>query len=89
MGVVSLPDLLTRYGIDRIDLLKIDIEGAEREIFSDSAPWIARVGAIATELHDHLTPGATRAFEAATADFQVRGRRGENHFVARPGRVLA
>jgi len=88
VAAVSIPDLLARYGIDRIDLLKIDIEGAEREIFSTSAPWIACVGVIAAELHDHLAPGATHAFEAATAEFPVRWRRGENHFVARPGRVL-
>lgn len=87
VAAVSLPDLLTRYGIDRIDLLKIDIEGAEREIFADAEPWIARVGVIAAELHDHLAPGATQAFEAATGDFPVRWRRGENHFVARAGRV--
>jgi len=27
-----------RYGIDRVSLLKLDIEGAEREVFRKSSP---------------------------------------------------
>jgi FkbM family methyltransferase len=34
-----------------ISLLKCDIEGAERELFSDCRSWIGRIRAIAIELH--------------------------------------
>lgn len=87
VAAVSITDLLARYGVDQIDLLKIDIEGAELEVFSTSESWIGRAGVIAAELHDRLAPGASHAFEAATADYPVRWRHGENHFVARAGRV--
>lgn len=46
----SLDELCTEHGFDRIDLLKIDIEGAERDIFAD-ASFLRRVGVVVAELH--------------------------------------
>ena len=75
--------LLREYGIDKIDLLKIDVEGAEYEIFEDAHAWIDRVNAICIELHDRFRPGCADVFEAATADFPVKWQRGELTCVAR------
>lgn len=69
--------LLAEYGIEQIDLLKIDAEGAECEILEDFSGWISRVNVICAELHDRFRPGCLRAFEIATADFPVKWRRGE------------
>jgi FkbM family methyltransferase len=50
---LSLGDLMSRFTIDRIDILKIDIEGAERQILNASfAGLIDRIENIAIELHD-------------------------------------
>lgn len=38
-----------------IDVLKLDIEGSEREVFADCASWIGRVRAIMVELHGSYT----------------------------------
>lgn len=46
----TIDELLAAHGFDAIDLLKIDVEGAEREIFAD-APFLARTRAIVAELH--------------------------------------
>ncbi|HUZ22856.1 MAG TPA: FkbM family methyltransferase [Streptosporangiaceae bacterium] len=49
---VSVPDLMSTYQIDRIGLLKVDIEGGEFAIFADSdLHWLARVNQLALELH--------------------------------------
>ena len=49
---VSVPDLLLAFGWDRVDLLKMDIEGAELEVLSHGAEeWLARVGILAIEFH--------------------------------------
>ena len=60
---VTVPGLMSKYGMDRISLLKVDIEGSERELFSAAdLSWIERVDAIAIELHDHWRPGCGDAF---------------------------
>lgn len=47
----------------RIDLLKIDIEGYEKEIFSDEASWpvLYEMRCIAAEIHDWFAPGCSDA----------------------------
>lgn len=66
---VTMRTLIERFALERIDLLKINVEGAEREIFEHSGDWIGRVGAIFAALHDRFLPGCTEAFETATASF--------------------
>jgi FkbM family methyltransferase len=80
---IILPNLLREFGIDRVSLLKVDVEGAECEIFSNATDWIDRIDAICVELHDRFRPGCTEVFNAATTDFPIRWRRGELHCVTR------
>ncbi len=61
---VELGELFGHYGIDRVALLKIDCEGAERFIM----PWVVQklavIDAIAAEFHDpHTLRFARRTFE--------------------------
>lgn len=83
---VTVADLMRTYAVDRIDLLKIDIEGAEKEVFESSAPWIDRVDVIAIELHDRFKRGCSKAFYDATAEFDREVHKGENVFVLRDRR---
>jgi FkbM family methyltransferase len=84
---LTLSALLKELGIDRVDLLKIDVEGAECEIFEDAAPWINRVGVICAELHDRFRPGCSKIFESATTQFPIKWRRGELHCVSCEGLI--
>jgi FkbM family methyltransferase len=83
----TVPALLEELGIDRVDLLKVDVEGAECEIFADCSSWIGCVSVICAELHDRFRPNCSEIFEAATAGFPVKWRRGELHCVARLGLI--
>lgn len=48
----TMSEIMDYSGFERVDLLKVDIEGAERELFSmQDLSWLARVGAIAIEFH--------------------------------------
>jgi hypothetical protein len=47
---ISIDTICTRRGIERIALVKIDIEGGEKDLFSEPE-WLARVDNIAMELH--------------------------------------
>lgn len=52
VSVVTMDTVLEQAGMDRIDLLKADIEGAERELFADCSGWIHRVQALIVECHE-------------------------------------
>jgi FkbM family methyltransferase len=80
---ITIPEILKRFEIAEIDLLKLDIEGSERDLFLNSPQnWLKRVGMIAIELHDRFRPGCSQAFYAALSgrDFSQEVR-GENIFI--------
>jgi FkbM family methyltransferase len=82
--VVTVGEVLASYGnIDGAVLLKLDIEGAEREVLSASGDWIGSIGAIAVELHETLSEGATAALRQATLDFRRCASRAEISMVSR------
>jgi FkbM family methyltransferase len=69
----------------RIDLLKIDIEGSEVEVFSSGAErWIDRIGVIAVEPHDAWAPGGTAAIRRAAGTRFDESRCGEYLVLSRP-----
>lgn len=88
VDAITVSDVVDEFALDRIDLLKVDIEGSEVEVFSRASEWIDRVGAVCLELHDRLRPGCSRTFFAAMGDFPVEVRRGESLLVARDERFL-
>jgi FkbM family methyltransferase len=51
---VTICTLLDSVGVQECDLLKVDIEGAEKELFASINPWKDRVKAIVCELHDDV-----------------------------------
>jgi FkbM family methyltransferase len=80
---ITIDDILTLTNWDRIDLLKLDIEGAEFALFgSQKTNWLSKVGAIAIELHDRFQPGCSRVFyEKVLARLAAQEIRGESVFV--------
>jgi hypothetical protein len=69
---IDLPALIRLADCDVVSLLKIDVEGAEAEIFSkqsDCQKWLANVQNIAIELHDDSVFGDCRSiFFAAISE---------------------
>jgi FkbM family methyltransferase len=58
----ALDSLSREYGLDDLDIVKMDIEGAECEVFtSPSREWLWKVGVLMVELHDRFRSGATTA----------------------------
>jgi FkbM family methyltransferase len=78
---ITMDTLMREAGINSIDLLKVDIEGAEIEVF-ESCPWITKVQVIAIELHDRLRAGCRSAVKRAASDLHCE-ERGEVTFLAR------
>lgn len=58
---VSIPDLMAQRGWDEIDILKMDIEGAERNVFTAAdTSWLCRVNVLIFEVPDADSPGTTQ-----------------------------
>jgi FkbM family methyltransferase len=86
---VSIPDIMERYNFDHIDILKIDIEGSEKELFEKNYhEWLSKTRVVIIELHDSLRKGASMAFFRALChyDFDLY-QHGENIycFLKQPG----
>lgn len=48
---ISMNTLMQKYALDKIDLLKVDIEGGEEVLFAENTNWIDKVGIIIAEIH--------------------------------------
>lgn len=48
---LTMPELMERHGLERIDFLKADIEGSEFDLFQDASEWLPKVDRIAMEVH--------------------------------------
>jgi FkbM family methyltransferase len=83
---MTVDRILRDHSIDFLDVLKVDIEGAEKEVFTDASAWIDKVGMVIIELHESFKPGCNRAFYHATQGFNVEWQQGENYFVTRDGK---
>ena len=51
---------MRRHGLRSIDLLKVDIEGAEHELFAQASDaWLSATRCIVVETHERFRPGVT------------------------------
>jgi FkbM family methyltransferase len=64
---LSLNTLLAERGVERVDYVKIDIEGAEREVLRENTEWAAAVRALKVEVHEPYT------VEECLADLRALG----------------
>lgn len=70
VDAITLDAILIQWQIEKIDLLKIDIEGAEKELFSSNhAGWLSKTAVMTIELHDFFDPTISPVFEAAIAPY--------------------
>lgn len=79
---ISIDDLMSKYHIPQIDILKIDIEGAEKELFDNNIEkWFPRVDTLVIELHDRKKEGCSISFIKALSKYNcVLGSNKENIF---------
>ena len=71
-GITGVPirTIIDRSRFDHIDLMKVDIEGAETELFKGDLTWLNRVGCIAIEFHGDSR--RTINFDAVMRDYGFR-----------------
>jgi FkbM family methyltransferase len=88
IDAVTINKIMDDYHFNEIDILKIDIEGAEKEVLSSAHEWIDSVKSIIIELHERMKCGCNRAFYCNTNGFDNEWQHGEdiyltkNHYIS-------
>ncbi len=85
---LTVDTLMREYDLDYIHILKIDIEGAEKEVFESCAAWIDCVGILIVELHDRYKSGCSRSVYMVVKDFPEEWMHGETTFFSRSGHCV-
>ena len=67
---LSISQIIEQQGWESIDILKLDIEGAEMNVFQDGyEEWLPKVKLLIVELHERIRPGCTEVFERAISKY--------------------
>jgi FkbM family methyltransferase len=70
---VTISDLMRQQQCEKIDILKIDIEGSEKELFENNYDaWLPKVKTLVIELHDRMREGAALSFFKALTKYNFR-----------------
>lgn len=79
----TIQDLIQASGCTRIDILKLDIEGAEEQLFgSGQTEWLDLVDSIVIEFHDQPgCPCAATFYQALAGRRFLQNHRGGNLFI--------
>lgn len=67
---ITISEILRESQKDMIDILKLDIEGAERELFTHNfEEWLPKVRVLMIEPHDSIKPGCSEAIHKAVSKY--------------------
>jgi FkbM family methyltransferase len=79
-----IPDILDDLGWSRVDLLKLDVEGLERDLFTDADDWLSRIRLILFELHpNNLAEEIAAIFSRASWSMERIGYLGDPTYLAK------
>ncbi|KAA5544753.1 FkbM family methyltransferase [Adhaeribacter rhizoryzae] len=66
IAALSIDAIMNKYAIDRIDILKLDIETSEKKVFMHNYErWLPKVKMIIIELHDWMEDDCAKPFFTA------------------------
>lgn len=69
----TVSDLIHMSKKDKVDILKLDIEGGEKELFdSNYEIWLDKVHIVIAELHDRLVEGCSNSFYKAITKYRFK-----------------
>jgi FkbM family methyltransferase len=80
MPCTTLVELMTHHNLTKIDILKMDIEGSELEVFQhEPEKWLPKVKCLIIELHDRMKPGCSKTVFQAVSKYNFElSIKGEN-----------
>ena len=70
IAAISIDEIMNRYNLEHIDICKINIEGAEKELFEKNYDtWLSKTKLISIELHDRMKEGCSKSFFKAMINY--------------------
>ncbi len=77
---LTVLSVMEQFGMPHIDVLKLDIEGSEKEVFEENfEAWLPKTRVLIIELHDEMKKGSSRAVFNAVNQFDFSfDMKGEN-----------
>lgn len=82
LNAITLTDICEQYGIRNLDIVKLDVEGAEAKIFSeDFEPWLSITQNLIIELHERNWPDVGLNFYKAVAKYPFDSIRQGEYFM--------
>jgi FkbM family methyltransferase len=78
---ISIADIMHEKKWKTIDILKLDIEGSEKNVFEKNyESWLPFVRVLIVELHDRMVSGCSETLFKAVNNYNFSGElKGENH----------
>jgi FkbM family methyltransferase len=80
---ITIDKIINDFHISSIDILKIDIEGGEKEVFESCKGWINKTKCVIVELHEKMKKGCNKAFSKTIKHFDKIGLYGEDIYLSR------
>jgi len=82
VGALTMNKLFLIAKTKNIDILKLDIEGSELDLFSENYDsWLGRINTIIIELHDSFRKGCSEVFYKATDHYNFQKAEGLGHVI--------
>lgn len=70
MSSITISDIMKKYQWDKIDILKMDIEGSEKSVFEKNyEDWLPKTKVLFVELHEQKAPGCTDVIRNAISNY--------------------
>jgi FkbM family methyltransferase len=67
---LSIEDIMLQQGWNHIDMVKLDVEGSEKEIFSSGYQnWLPKTRVLIVEVHDRMKKGCSKSLLNAVNSF--------------------
>jgi FkbM family methyltransferase len=81
VNTITVDRLIDLHKINTIDVFKINIEGAEKELFSSNFEWLVKTNVIIIELHDRFRDGCTKELNNATKAYKFSRKKRKSYTI--------
>lgn len=84
INAITITDIMKEFKIQKLDLLKLDIEGSEKDVFEKGyEDWLSKTQNLIIEIHPHLHPDCEKTVMAALEKDFIKRPAGEYYYFSK------